>query len=42
MPAKMWRCLECGYTCEGDEPPDVCPTCYAPRGAFVEVTEAAG
>ena len=34
---KKWRCLECGYIHEGDEPPEVCPLCYAPREAFVEV-----
>lgn len=37
---KKWRCIECGYVHEGPEPPgppDVCPVCYAPREAFVEV-----
>lgn len=36
---KKWRCIECGYLHKGPEPPDVCPVCYAPREAFVEVTD---
>lgn len=34
---KKWRCKECGYIHEGHAPPDVCPLCYAPSEAFVEV-----
>jgi rubrerythrin len=34
---KKWRCIECGYIFEGEEPPDACPVCMAPREAFVEV-----
>jgi len=26
----------CGYVCEGEEAPESCPECYAPREAFVE------
>jgi rubrerythrin len=37
---KVWRCIECGFMYEGDEPPDICPECYAPKEAFVEVTDA--
>lgn len=31
---KMWRCEVCGYLHEGDEPPDICPKCGAPREKF--------
>lgn len=34
---KRWKCVECGYIHEGEHPPDVCPMCYAPIDAFVEV-----
>ena len=27
-------CLACGFIVEGDEPPDKCPICAAPKGAF--------
>lgn len=37
---KKWRCVECGYIHEGENPPDVCPLCLAPREAFVEVVGA--
>ncbi len=37
---KLWRCVECGYLYEGDEPPAICPECYAPKESFVEVTDA--
>jgi len=33
---KRWRCIECGYLHEGDAPPEVCPECLVPAGAFVE------
>jgi rubrerythrin len=31
---KQWRCKVCGYVHLGDEPPDVCPVCGAPRDEF--------
>ena len=31
---KMWRCEVCGYLHEGDEPPDICPKCGAPKEKF--------
>ena len=37
---KRWLCKECGYIHEGDEPPEICPQCYAPREAFEEVANA--
>lgn len=40
MDMKKWLCKECGYIHEGDEPPEICPQCYAPREAFVEVANA--
>lgn len=32
---KKWRCTVCGYIHEGDEPPEVCPQCGAPREKFL-------
>ncbi len=31
---KMWRCEVCGYLHDGDEPPDLCPKCGAPKDKF--------
>lgn len=37
---KKWRCVDCGYIYIGDEPPEMCPECYSPKDAFVEVKDA--
>jgi len=34
-----WRCTVCGYIHEGDEPPDECPVCGAPKSAFEKIEE---
>ncbi len=34
---KKWRCTVCGYIHTGNEPPDKCPNCGAPKAKFVEV-----
>lgn len=34
MMVKMWRCIVCGYLHEGDDPPDICPKCGAPKEKF--------
>jgi rubrerythrin len=34
---RRWQCIECGYIHEGEEPPDVCPECFAPKSAFFEI-----
>lgn len=39
MATRKWRCTVCGYIHEGDEAPEKCPLCKAPREKFVEVTE---
>jgi len=31
----MWRCTVCQHVAFGDEPPDVCPVCGAPKDKFV-------
>ena len=31
---KMWRCEVCGYLHEGEEPPDFCHKCGAPKEQF--------
>lgn len=36
---KKFRCMICGYECEGSEPPDVCPVCGAGKDAFIEVKD---
>jgi rubredoxin/uncharacterized membrane protein len=37
---KRWRCTVCGYVHTGDEPPEICPVCDAPKEMFVEIDEA--
>ncbi len=34
---KRWRCTICGYVHTGDEPPEKCPICDAPKKMFVEI-----
>lgn len=33
---KTWRCRICGHVHYNEEPPDVCPYCFFPGGAFKE------
>lgn len=30
----LWRCLNCGYIFEGQEPPKACPACLHPQAYF--------
>jgi rubredoxin len=32
---KKWKCTVCGYVHTGEEPPQKCPVCGAPKSAFV-------
>jgi acyl-CoA dehydrogenase len=32
-----WRCKQCGHIHYGDEPPEACPYCFFPAGAFKEL-----
>jgi len=34
-----WRCTVCGYIHTGDQPPEKCPNCGAPREKFVRAEE---
>lgn len=34
---KTWVCTVCGYREDGEEPPDFCPDCGAPKERFVEI-----
>ncbi len=34
---EMWVCSVCGYTHEGDEPPDNCPVCKANKKVFNKI-----
>ena len=36
---KKWRCTVCGYVHQGEEPPEKCPNCGAPREKFEEYKE---
>lgn len=35
----MWKCGVCGYIHTGEDAPDKCPKCGAPKEKFVELTE---
>jgi predicted nucleic acid-binding Zn-ribbon protein len=35
---KIWQCSVCGYKYDGDEPPEKCPKCGAPKEKFVELS----
>jgi hypothetical protein len=35
----MWRCGACNYIWDGEEPPDKCPKCGAPKERFVELED---
>jgi len=37
----MWKCGVCGYIHEGDEAPDNCPKCGAPKEKFQKLDDAA-
>lgn len=32
-----WRCQVCGYVYTGEQPPEVCPLCGAPKEAFEKI-----
>lgn len=34
----MWKCSVCTFIYEGDEPPDKCPKCGAPKEKFTELS----
>ena len=36
---KKYVCMVCGYVHEGNEPPEKCPICGAPREKFKEMTD---
>ena len=35
---KKWKCSVCGYVHTGEEPPEKCPVCGAPKEMFVLIT----
>lgn len=35
---KLWKCSVCGFVHEGDEAPDKCPKCDAPKDKFVALS----
>ena len=38
---KKWKCLICGEIVEGENPPERCPLCRAPKEKFVPLEEEA-
>ena len=38
---KKFKCAGCGYIHDGEEAPEKCPKCGAPKEQFVELEEAA-
>lgn len=36
---KLWKCTVCNMILEGEEAPDKCPKCGAPKDKFVELNE---
>lgn len=38
---KKWKCAGCGYIHDGDEAPESCLKCGAPKSSFVELDEKA-
>ncbi len=36
----VWKCAVCGYIHDGDEPPESCPKCGAPKEQFKEAENA--
>ena len=36
-----WRCGNCGYVYDGDEPPEKCPKCGAPKNQFSQIEQEA-
>jgi len=36
---KQWKCTVCGYIHEGDEPPESCPSCGAPKSQFIMLAD---
>lgn len=36
---KQWKCIVCGYIHEGDQPPEKCPSCGAPKSQFMLLAE---
>lgn len=35
----LWKCTNCGYIYEGEEPPKVCPSCLHPQAYFEILAE---
>ena len=38
---KKWKCAGCGFIWDGDEAPEKCPKCGAPKEQFQELDAAA-
>lgn len=38
---KLWKCSVCGFVFEGEEAPDKCPKCGAPKEKFAQLDDTA-
>lgn len=38
---KLYKCSVCGFVYEGEQAPDVCPKCGAPKEKFQELSQEA-
>lgn len=36
---KLWKCSVCGYIHEGDQAPEACPKCGAPKEKFIQLSD---
>jgi rubredoxin len=36
---KLWKCSVCGFIHTGDEAPEACPKCGAPKDKFIQLTD---
>lgn len=36
---KLWKCSVCGFIHEGEDAPDVCPKCGAPKDKFLLLSD---
>jgi rubrerythrin len=34
-----WKCMVCGYIHNGEEPPEKCPICKAPKSRFKKLDD---
>ena len=35
----LWKCSVCGFVHEGEDAPDICPKCGAPKDKFIKMSD---